>query len=647
MPRTLFPHAAPETRELLEQDPTLKLFNAFDWSSNPLGPIPDWPESLKGAVRLMVAASTPMVMIVGQDGILLYNTGYAEFAGKRHPQIFGMKCLEAWPEIADFNRSNMERGLRRESWTLRNQELVLNRHGELESAWMDLHYSPIMGDDGQSMGTLCVVHETTDRVLAEQALARSEERMSLAISGSDLVGTWDWDVLRNLVTADDQFAALYNLDSLRVGLGVPLDDFLAAIHPDDVDRVAEEISAAVRDIKPFKSEYRLVAPDGRLTWVVASGRPRANSEGQVYRFPGVAIDVTQQHSVQEALFKSELQFRTLADTMPQMVWSTLPDGYHDYYNARWYEFTGMPVGSTDGEGWNGVFHPEDQEAAWVAWRHSLATGEPYQIEYRLRHHSGQYRWTLGRALPIRDQNDQIVRWIGTCTDIHESRLAAEERELVAQELSHRIKNIFAVLTGIIGLSARNNPEAKPFAEQLRQRIYALGEAHDFVRPHSYASRSQAGQGMLSEFIARLMRAYNDGDGYEDRVRFRGDDVVIDDAAATPLALLFHELATNAAKYGALSTPDGHVEVTGEHRDDGYRVVWREAGGPAVAEPSALNGFGTRLVGMSVEGQMRGTVARKWAPEGLEVDILLPPGALARSSRLQSRQDPEAAAPDAG
>jgi PAS domain S-box-containing protein len=471
-------------------------------------------------------------------------------------------------------------------------------------------------------------------VLAEQALARSEERMSLAISGTDLVGTWDWDVLNDRVTSDDQFAALYNLDSLRAGLGAPIEDFVSAIHPEDRDRVADEIMASVREKAPFKAEYRLTAPDGRITWVVASGRPRVNAEGRVHRFPGVAIDVTQQHMAQEALRKSELQFRTLADTMPQMVWSTLPDGYHDYYNARWYEFTGMPAGSTDGEGWNGMFHPDDQERAWAAWRESLATGEPYQIEYRLRHHSGQYRWTLGRALPIRDDEGNIVRWIGTCTDIHESRLAAEERELVAQELSHRIKNIFAVLTGIIGLSARNRPEAQDFADQLRRRIYALGEAHDFVRPHSHLSAVHLGQGRLSEFLARLMRPYNEGNGQSDRVQFRGDDTTIDDAAATPLALLFHELATNAAKYGALSRPDGGVEVVGECLGDQYQLVWREFGGPVVLEPTALTGFGTRLVSMSVEGQMRGTLTRTWNADGLVVTVVLPKDALTRSSKLQ-------------
>lgn len=633
MPRSLFPHAAPETRERLEQDPTLKLFNTHDWQSSPLGPIPDWAESLKGAVRLMMAASTPMVMMVGPDGILLYNNGYAQFAGQRHPQIFGMPALAAWPEIADFNRTNIERGLRNESWTLQNQELVLNRHGEPESVWMDLHYSPITGDDGLSMGTLCVVHETTDRVLAEQALARSEERMYLAINGTDLVGTWDWDVINDRVTADDQFAALYNLDSLRAGLGVPIQEFLRAIHPDDVTRVGEEIAAALREGSPFKSEYRLMDDNGEVTWVVASGRPRADSDGRINRFPGVAIDITSQHRAAEALLESELRFRTLSDAMPQMVWATRPDGFHDYYNARWYEFTGVPVGTTDGEGWNDMFHPDDQARAWELWRHSLATGETYEIEYRLKHHSGEYRWTLGRALPIKDANGQILRWIGTCTDIHESRRVAEERELVAQELSHRIKNIFAVLNGIVSLSARSHPEVKPFADQLRQRIYALGEAHDFVRPHSHLSGAPAGQGSLSALVERLMRPYNTADKV--RVHFSGDDAAVDDAAATPLALLFHELATNSAKYGALVNPGGSVAIEGRNDHDAYHLLWREQGGPGVIEPDSLKGFGTRLVQLSVEGQMRGQLERRWLPEGLEVHITLPADALSRSARLRS------------
>lgn len=634
MPKSLFPAASPEARERLERDPTLKLINDFDWTSHPLGPIPGWPESLRGSVRLMMSTATPMVMMVGVEGHLIYNNAYALFAGGRHPHIFGMPAAAAWPEIADFNLGNIERGLRNESWSLRDQELMLNRHGQAEAAWMDLQYSPIVGDDGQSMGTLCIVHETTDRILAQKALARSEERLSLALNGSSLVGTWDWDVAANVVTSDDKFAAMFGLDPLRAGLGVPIEEFLAAIHPDDVTRVGDEIAAVLEDGSPYRSEYRLVDRQGATHHVIASGRPRLDAEGKATRFPGVIVDVSEQRRISDALAESELRFRTLADTMPQMVWSTLPDGYHDYYNARWYEFTGVPQGTTDGEGWNDMFHPEDQERAWKAWRHSLETGEPYQIEYRLKHYTGVYRWTLGLALPIRDLSGQIVRWIGTCTDIHETKLVAEERELVAQELSHRIKNIFAVLTSIISLSARNkSDEVKAFSTELRQRIYALGEAHDFVRPHSHVSRPPENQGSLKSLIDRLMQPYGSEAGT--RILFAGDDAQIDDGAATPLALLFHELGTNSAKYGALSIEAGRVNLTGAQAGERYRLSWKEQGGPAIEREGELSGFGSRLITLSVEGQMRGTLQRVWEADGLRVEIDLPLDTLRRSAKLQA------------
>lgn len=631
MPRSLFPAATPEARARLEQDPTLKLINDFDWSGNPLGPIPGWPESLKGAVRVMMAASTPMTMLIGDDGILVYNNAYAEFAGGRHPRIFGQPALEAWPEAADFNRDKIDRGLRGLTTTLRNQELMLNRHGQMEPVWLELHYSPVLGEDGLPLGSLAVVHDITDRVLAEKALARSEERLSLALSGSSLVGTWDWNVTDNIVTSDDKFAAMYNVDPLRAGLGLPIEAFLQAIHPNDRDRVGEEIAKALADGSSLQSEYRLLAPDGETRWVVASGRARLDAEGKAVRLPGVVVDVTEQRRISEALAESELRFRTLADTMPQMVWSTLPDGFHDYYNARWYEFTGVPVGSTDGEGWNNMFHPDDQERARKVWHHSLATGEPYNIEYRLRHHSGKYRWTLGLALPIRDAAGQIVRWFGTCTDIHETKLVAEERELVAQELSHRIKNIFAVLTSIISLSARGRPEVKTFADELRQRIYALGEAHDFVRPHSHVSQPPENQGSLKSLISRLMQPYRQ-DGAE-RVIFLGEDTEIDDGAATPLALLFHELGTNAAKYGALSVDGGRVELTGRRDGEHYHLSWKELAGPFIGGDAELAGFGSRLISLSIEGQLRGKLERKWEADGLRVEIDLPVDALRRSARL--------------
>ena len=162
---------------------------------------------------------------------------------------------------------------------------------------------------------------------------------------------------------------------------------------------------------------------------------------------------TQRARAEKALRESEAKFRTIADAMPQMVWSTLPDGYHDYYNQQWYDFTGVSPGSTDGPAWNGMFHPEDQSRAWEVWRRSLATGETYEIEYRLRHRSGEYRWVLGRALPVRNEEGVIVRWMGTCTDIQEQKRAQEEllansrrKDDFLAMLAHELRNPLAPIS---------------------------------------------------------------------------------------------------------------------------------------------------------------------------------------------------------
>jgi PAS domain S-box-containing protein len=139
----------------------------------------------------------------------------------------------------------------------------------------------------------------------------------------------------------------------------------------------------------------------------------------------IVSETTERVAADMQVRAGEARFHAMADSIDQMIWSTLPDGYHDYYNRRWYDYTGVPEGSTDGEAWNGMFHPEDQDRAWGVWRRCLETGEPYHIEYRLRHRSGDYRWVLGRAQPVRDESGAIARWYGTCTDIHDLKTAEQ------------------------------------------------------------------------------------------------------------------------------------------------------------------------------------------------------------------------------
>jgi PAS domain S-box-containing protein len=328
-----------------------------------------------------------------------------------------------------------------------------------------------------------------------------------------------------------------------------------------------------------------------------------------------------------AIHDLQQRFEVLADAMPQMVWSTLPNGHVDYLNQRWCEYTGAPAAASHGDGWMRFLHPKDRPAVERVWKDAVASGGGYEIEYRLLRADGEHRWMLARGLPMRDEAGQVYRWIGTCTDIQEQKAIAEQHELLTRELSHRIKNIFAVIGGLVTLSARRHPELAELGNELHQRVLALGRAHDFVRPHSEFSRVHHSHTSLHGMLGSLLRAYQTQPG--ERVRICGDDVPIDDRSATPLALFFHELATNAAKYGALSNEAGHVEIAIDAAgEDVIRLAWTERDGPPV-KPTTERGFGATLIEMSIKRQLGGMLDYDWRDEGLRVHAQIPVQMMAR------------------
>ena len=410
-----------------------------------------------------------------------------------------------------------------------------------------------------------------------------------------------------------------------------LDAFMNCIAVSDRAQVVELLAGSDAKPVPLEFELRICIADRTERLFLMRGLHSGTAGTS-----GVLIDTSQSKMLDDRRIfgvdetrKQHLSFAAIADAMPQMVWSTRPDGFHDYYNSGWYRFTGVPSGSTDGELWKDMFHPDDQARAWQRWSHSLATGEQYEIEYRLRHHSGEYRWVLGRAQPVRNDKGDIIRWFGTCTDIHDTKKAAEYVELLSQELSHRIKNIFAIIQSLVGLSGRRAPESAAFAKDLQARIAALGRAHDLARPHSDQSRPHRGGVTLHMLAAEILKPYLAMD--DGRITISGADVSVDDAAATPFALILHELATNAKKYGALSDTQGHVHIFTSCDGEHCQLIWAEMGGPVVMGEPATTGFGTKLVLASAQSHLNGTIERDWDAGGLVVTVTCPRSSLVRST----------------
>ena len=277
--------------------------------------------------------------------------------------------------------------------------------------------------------------EITDRKAAEAAVRESEEHYRHVVELNPQV-TWTSAPDGQLDRVSQRWFEWTGTSGLGQTWG-------EAIHPDDLPPSVAAWSRSVTTGEPYDIEHRVRRRGGDYRWARSRAYPRLDAGGRIVKWYGTTEDIHERKLAEAALRESEERFRGITNSIDQMIWSTRPDGFHDFYNQRWYDYTGVPQGTTDGEGWNDVFHPEDQPRAWQVWRYSLETGEPYHIEYRLRHRSGVYRWVLGRAQPVRDDKGRIVRWFGTCTDIQEiveaREVLAHSREVLEHEVEERTR----------------------------------------------------------------------------------------------------------------------------------------------------------------------------------------------------------------
>ena len=312
------------------------------------------------------------------------------------------------------------------------------RRADGQYRWVIDAGRPRFGAGGEFLGFVGSVIDITDRKLAEERL-RAQSMLTETVTNNAAEALYLLDFEGQVTFANPAAHEMFGWSSEEI-VGRKLHEVIHYKHPDGSPFPMSECTigrcfASGQVLRNHEDVF--IRRGGSFVAVQCSMAP-IRGDAAISGAVLAVSDITDRKRAEAALRESERRFRELAEAMPQIVWVTRPDGYHEYYNRRWYEFTGLPEGSAHGDGWNAVFHPDDQPVAWERWRHSLATGEPYEIEYRLRHHSGEYIWTLGRALPVRDAAGNITRWYGTCTDVQALKLLEQEREaLLLAERSAR------------------------------------------------------------------------------------------------------------------------------------------------------------------------------------------------------------------
>jgi PAS domain S-box-containing protein len=301
-----------------------------------------------------------------------------------------------------------------------------------------LSASILRSREGAPLYYIAQIEDITERKRAQAALKDSEQRLTLALDSAQ-IGMWDLDLLTDTAVRALRHDQIFGYSSLVQAWGATI--FMTHVVPEDRE-VAKRAFERAFTSGNFDMECRILWPDKSIHWISAKGRVYRNPKGDPVRMLSTVLDITERKRAEEALQRSEREFRELAESMPQIVWATTADGLNIYFNQQWVDYTGLTLEESYGEGWITPFHPDDRQRAWDAWQRATQHRDTYSLECRLRRADGVYQWWLIRGVPLLSANGEISKWFGTCTDIEQIKVA-----------ERRLKESEAKFSGIISISA--------------------------------------------------------------------------------------------------------------------------------------------------------------------------------------------------
>lgn len=496
---------------------------------------------------------------------------------------------------------------------------------------------PIRDPEGQVLGSLCGIGETPrdwnedDRANLEDIAAGVEAEIAARSSAArershrQLFQTMMDELPLGIALAEVPSGALSLLNAAALDimceteLATRVEDYAryGAEHPDGRSYRAEEypLARAVSDGEAVRDEPMILrrGPNDTRTLLVSAERIPTSPPLAVATF----VDATDQLEAHQELTARDRRIQGFHDLSGDSIIDVDADDRILWANDR---FT-VWLREEFGEG--AADDPVGRPLADVVPQFRGATMREELRRTREERSLMNHDLILptGRTVEVRVSADETGSLMIYLRDVSEARRLAEARDMLTRELNHRVKNLFAIVSGMVGMTARTAATPAEMATSLRQRIQALSRAHDLIRP---AITAEDADGASEISIAALASSIVSPHLHHrsDRVCFEGEAVMLSPYGSTNLALVFHELATNAAKYGALSEPSGSLRV--EWRSEGAELVvdWIERGGPVAAPPSQT-GFGSTLLGMIVEGQLCGTLERDWGADGLTAVLRLP------------------------
>ena len=287
-------------------------------------------------------------------------------------------------------------------------------------------------------------------------------------------------------------------------------------------------------------------------------------------------------------------------------------------DERAFDLWGLPWSTNVSfEDLSAHIHPADRDRVQAAFAATRSVPGPYEIDFRIMVGT-EIRWISARGKsPDLTANDTPM--FGIFLDVTGRKQAEEGSELLAGEMSHRVKNLLAIAAGLTQLTSRSAASVEEMTGELTERLTSLGRAHDLVRP---LPGEQGKAALLGDLLSVLLAPYEDAGAFSGRIRVAVPRMGVGEATATTLAMVVHELATNSVKHGALSAPEGTLDVAGRTDGDKVHITWAESGGPKVLREPDMAGFGSRMIQRSVVSRLAGSLSYDWQATGLVATLVM-------------------------
>lgn len=624
------------------------LIRAHDWDDSPLGPIHDWPQSLRSSLGICLRSSSACSIFWGPQSTFLYNDAWAALLAERHPGALGRPASEVmadiWPLVAGEVASVLEQA---ETVNRVDRHLLRNRDGRTFDSYWSYTLLPIASEDGTIGGVLVQARETTEQVLKAQRdafILRLTEtlqaidqpaallRVALSELGAELgagrIGYGEVD------SAEGTFAILgcwTDGSMIDISGAYPVGHFsqagYAALSRNEAVAIEDSAApgvlgeAAAERWRAIGCRAALVVPlisHGRYHAVlfaheVEPRRWSAHDEALLRAAIERISENLGRARAEAALRHSEERYRRVFEQANDIILTADLDQIITDCNPAGAAAMGLSRERIIGRPIADFVTPEGFEQTTRMLRQKLARGGTTRHEIDVLAATGEtLHWEINSSLAI-DRDGRVVGLHAIARDVTERRRHEERQRLLVNELNHRVKNTLSLVQGLALQTFQDGRDINEARSLFQERLAALAVAHDLLTRESWEGAT------LDQLVGEAI-GHHDSSG--DRIRWSGPSVTLSPKAAVSLVMALHELSTNAAKYGALSA-DGDVEVSWDVVEgERLRIEWRERDGPPV-KPPARRGFGLRMIERALASDLSGQARLEFDPAGLICRIEAP------------------------